>query len=650
MLRWLLLLNCLFIGCATAYNQKTPFVTKSNAPEKAMKSFRKGELAISQNEKADAIGHYKDALDIAPNFIDARIGLGNAYNANKNDKQGLEQFLKAIELDPTYKPKVLFVIASMQMRLEDYAGAAKHAQMLLDSDYKSQVVREKSEKIKRNALFIQEALKNPLPFDPQPLPPTINTTDSHEYLPSFSADGQQMIFTRVVRGNEDFYISIKKNDQWIPAEPIYSINTVGNEAAHTVTAAGDYIVFTACDRRDGFGSCDLYSAEKIDGKWTAPKNMGSPINTAGWDTQPSLSADGKYLFFASRRKESIGKSVDLYVCKRFEDGVWSKPVNLGEKINTAEDEASPFLHQDGKTLYFMSKGHPGMGDYDLYRVKQDKPFQWGEVENLGYPINTKDKEGALTISLDGTTGYFSRVAKQGDFFNGGKNDIFEFTMPESIRPEPVTYVKGVVVDAATRQPIEASVTLYPNDNPDDQTVIRSDNQGSFLLALASGKNYGLSVDQAGYLFYSDRFELTDPTGVLEPYVIEVPLQRIPTPAAPVAEVVPPKPIILKNVFFATGSAELQSASFTELNKLYDLLFESPDIRIQINGHTDDIGNDSDNQKLSEDRAASVKAYLVSKGISADRLDSRGYGETLPIADNTSAEGRAVNRRTEFVVL
>ena len=296
----------------------------------------------------------------------------------------------------------------------------------------------------------------------------------------------------------------------------------------------------------------------------------------------------------------------------------------------------------------MSKGYPGMGGFDLYKVRQEQPFKWGTVENIGYPINTKGDESTLYVSLDGKTGYYARKEAK----VGADHNIYFFEMPESIRPDPVTYVKGTVRDAATNQPIQANVLLYPSNNPKDETKVRTNSDGTFLLALPIGVDYSLAVDQKVYTYYSDRFEMGAGQSVDEPFLLVIPLQKIQVVTATTSssEVVKPKPIILKNVFFETGSAELRSESFIELDKLYQLLTETPTIRIQVNGHTDDVGDDGSNQTLSENRAKSVFQYLMGKGIEASRVLFKGYGETQPIADNISDEGRAQNRRTEFVIL
>ena len=296
----------------------------------------------------------------------------------------------------------------------------------------------------------------------------------------------------------------------------------------------------------------------------------------------------------------------------------------------------------------MSKGYPGMGGFDLFKVRQEQPFKWGVVENIGYPINTKGDESMLYVSLDGKTGYYARKESK----EGADHNIYYFEMPESIRPDPVTYVKGTVLDAATNRPVQANVLLYPSNNPKDETRVTTNPDGTFLLALPIGVDYSLAVDQAGYTFYSDRFEMGAGQSIDEPFLIDILLQMLQPVVTntPTAEVVKPKPIILKNVFFETGSADLRSESFLELNKLYQLLSESPTIRIQVNGHTDDVGDDQSNQTLSESRAKSVYQYLLGKGIKTSRVLYKGYGESQPIADNGTDEGKAQNRRTEFIIL
>ncbi|MEO0340526.1 MAG: OmpA family protein, partial [Bacteroidota bacterium] len=483
---------------------------------------------------------------------------------------------------------------------------------------------------------------NPLPFSPHKLPSSINTRDS-EYLPSFSADGTQLIYTAVRRGQEDFYFSQKIDGVWQEGEPIIGINTNNNEGAQTISGDGRTLIFTGCNRKDGFGSCDLYISYKREDYWSRPVNMGRGINSNNWESQPSLSANGRVLFFASTRSGGFGKS-DIYRAILGNDGMWSPPENLGPAINTNQDELGPFIHADGQTLYFVSNGHPGMGGIDLFKTEFLGDNAWDNPKNLGYPINTTGDESTLIVSLDGKLGYFAS-----NFSKSRKTtDIYEFELPEPLRPKPVTYLKAKVIDALTKAPLPADVELYEVATEAVQYANKADEAGLFLVSLPAGQRYGLNVSMENYLFHSEQFDLIEATSFDAPYDLLIELQPIIPPA--IAKEDAPKPIILKNIFFETASAALLPESTKELQRLYQLLIDNPSMNIQINGHTDDIGKDEDNLTLSRNRAEAVYNYLITQGIVKDRLSFKGYGESIPIESNDSAPGRQANRRTEFVVV
>ncbi|MBT8220727.1 MAG: PD40 domain-containing protein [Bacteroidia bacterium] len=640
----LILFVILSLTFSSLYGQS--YRDKTNVSEKVKKPYRKGLEFMDQGDYEKSIGAFSTSIKLCPTFIDAYYYRGGLYYELNQLANARMDLLKVVELNPKYKPKVLYTLGTLEWKMNEFDVSIEHLNQFVASEFKSTTLKNKASRLLENVKFAKKAVEDPLSFDPQPMSNAINT-DLPEYLPSFTADGNQLIFTRVINGQEDFYITEKKDGQWITAEPIRNINTPGNEAAQTVSADGRVIIFTACGRREGFGSCDLYIAEFINGAWTAPRNMGPGVNSYDWDSQPSLTADGQFLYFTSKRKGGQG-GTDIYICKRFEDGIWSKPVNLGPSVNTPYADESPFIHADGKTLYFMSTGYPGMGDYDLYMVRQEQSFKWGEVRNLGYPINTKGKEGALVVSLDGTRGYYAHEGKSENNYH----DIYEFELPEPIRPDPVTYVKGKVIHAHTGNPILASVKLFKTGNEKSEQFILTDNEGNFLVCLPIGATYSLTVDKPGYTFYSDRFELAKSRTIDKPFLLEIPLQELKVLAAASSneEEIKTEPIILKNVLFETASAELLEESSTELDRLFQMMQEAPDTRIQISGHTDDVGNDEDNLLLSENRAKAVYTYLVNKGIDKKRMQSKGFGETQPIADNTTDEGRSLNRRTEFVIL
>ncbi|MFT5801262.1 MAG: outer membrane protein OmpA-like peptidoglycan-associated protein, partial [Nonlabens sp.] len=430
--------------------------------------------------------------------------------------------------------------------------------------------------------------------------------------------------------------------------------------AQSISADGKLLVFTACTRRDGYGSCDLYFSEVIDGRWTKVANMGKEINSRARETQPSLSADGKAIYFSSNRGGGQGE-MDIWVSKRDEDGAWGIPENLGEVINTTGVDRAPFIHQDGQTLYFMSDGHEGMGGHDLFYSRLENEV-WGKPKNLGYPINTEADEGTLVISLDGKTAYFAtdrnkpgKRGKEEEYMGKVDLDLFSFELYEEARPQPVTYVKATVRDAATRKKLAgAKVAFTDLETEKSHAFSTTDSDGEFLVCLPLGKNYSLNVTKEEYIFHSENFALDKINNLDKPFLLDIELQPVPiltaVPTSTEGALAEGKPIILKNVFFETGSAELKTASLLELNRLKKLLTDHPTLVIRINGHTDNIGSDEDNLTLSNNRAKAVNDYLIINGISGDRLSYKGFGETKPISNNEIPEGRQSNRRTEFVVI
>jgi len=489
---------------------------------------------------------------------------------------------------------------------------------------------------------------NPVSFNPIPVRGGINSPEHLEYFPNLSVDGQRMIFTRRVnRKEEDFYLSERTADgSWSTARPLQGVNTEFDEGAQSITADGNYLVFTACGRPDGAGSCDLYETYKNDEEaWSVPRNLGSTINSRDYESQPSVSADGQLLFFSSKRPGGLG-GADLYVSGRLPKGRWSDPVNLGPTINTPGNDQYPFWASDGKTLFFTSDGHPGLGGDDLFRAELTSDNKWTSPVNLGYPINTSDNETNLFVALGGEVAYFSKGKR---LPGSGKIDvdIYQFDLPPALRPAAATYVEATVTDAETGRPLRASVRLRTTDQTAPPTTRQTDDSGGFLAVLPAGKDYALTVDHPGYLFFTDRFVLAEGFTQEDPYQLNIKLRPVKavvnTPKTDEAD----GSIAFRNVLFASGSAELLPVSEDELNRLAELLTKASGLEVVIAGHTDDVGGDATNQQLSEDRAAAVKDYLVGKGIVESRITTAGYGETRPVANNNSEEGRARNRRTTF---
>ena len=473
-------------------------------------------------------------------------------------------------------------------------------------------------------------------------------------MPSLTADEQTLFITVLVPKDpnqpqnlrnlqEDFYISDREGEQWGKRKNLGPpVNTEGNEGAQCISADGNFLFFTACQEefgyaggRKGYGSCDLFLSQKVGGKWTAPMNAGAPVSTKYWDTQPCLNADGTVLYFISNRPGGKG-GMDIWRSTLKNDGTWSNPENLGDSVNTAGNEESPFLHPDGQTFFFASDGHPGLGNSDLFMVKLKENGKFSGPVNLGYPINTKKDERDMVVSATGKFALFSSE-REGGF---GGQDIYSFELPASVRPVPVSYVRGKVFSAETKNGLSSQIELIDLESGKVvQQIVSEPGSGNYLVCLPTGRNYALNVSKNGYLFHSENFSLAKSNST-KPYQLNVGLN--PLKAG--------EKVVLKNIFFKTASFELEKSSTVELDKLVDFLKKNASVKIELGGHTDNVGDKKSNQLLSENRAKSVMNYLVSNGIDASRLSASGYGDSQPVQSNDTEEGRAANRRTEFKIL
>lgn len=654
-MRFTLICSLLLLLPATLCAQEE-YSNLNNAKGKVRKQYENARTFLQYGSYDQALAELDDALRIDDRFIDAYILQGDILYDRQQYALAETQFEKALNIDPNYQSLVLYKVGFAEWRQEKFDEAADHLAAYLDSDPRSDRQREIANSMLEGSRFAAEAMRNPVPFTPTRMSPNINTEDA-EYLPALTADGQTFIFTRVVNNQEDFYVSNWTKDGWGLAVPLQQINTPLNEGGQTISADGRFLIFTACNRREGVGRCDLFYAEKINGNWTDVQALPRPVNTGAWESQPSISANRTELFFSSDRGGGQGKK-DIWVSTRQANGRWSVPENLGPNVNTTGNDKAPFIHPDGKTLYFMSDGHPGMGGFDLYRVQRQADGSWGEVQNLGYPINSTKDEGVLTVSLDGKTAYFA--SDRSDLNKPEPEatnvplipsyDIYTFPLYEAMRPEAVTYVHATVVEKGTMKPLQVAVSIRDVEQENAMSLTFStDNEGEFLTTLPVGQNYALNVQKPGYLFYSDYFALAEENAFNgEPF--ELYIELVPVPESVGVELEAEQPIVLKNVFFASGSATLKPSSVPELQLLYQILIENAQLRIELRGHTDNVGSDQDNQTLSENRAKAVYQYLIDRGIEANRLQYQGFGESQPVDSNDSPEGRRNNRRTEFVIL
>ena len=476
---------------------------------------------------------------------------------------------------------------------------------------------------------------------------TINTTFP-EYAPVISADGSMMVFTsrrpvtekeikKGKQGMENVYVSYydEKKRKWGEAKRFSeSINQPGrHNSAIALSNDGQRMLLYRDDKN---GNGDIYESVLEGEEWSNPVKLPEPINSDDHESSASISPDGHTIYFVSNRKGGQGGR-DIWKCMQDNDGKWGKEENLGSVINTPEDEEGIFIHPDGKTIYFSSKGHKSTGGYDIFKSVLDNGT-WTTPVNLGAPINTPDDDLYFVITADGKTGYYAS-AKTGGI---GEKDIYQiFPIEKKRKKGPrLTLFKGIVIDKLTSVPLESDIEITDNEKNQIISKIKSNSAtGKFLISLPSGKNYGINVKKEGYLFYSDNLTIPD-TAAYKEIIKTIPLEKL---------IVGSK-IVLKNIFYDFDKATLRPESVSELDRLLELLHNNTTMKIELSSHTDSKGTDDYNMKLSQARAQSVVDYLINKGINKDRLVAKGYGESQPIATNDTDEGRQMNRRSEFKIL
>ena len=608
------------------------------------------------------------ALEKDPKFTEAYLVLAEFYQTMKKHKEAITAYEAAIALNPHHSAtgSTFFYIATSQAAVGDYDAAIKNLDYYISNRNANPEMVNQAYAMKRNCEFASNALKNPSQFTPINMGPGINTADP-EYFPTITVDGKTILFTRriddervpVYKEQEDFYVSqLSDRNIWGTAAPMPpNVNSILNEGAPTISADGKSLIFVACsgqsndmdygEARTGKGSCDLFYTKKLGKAWSNPVNIPGNVNSFSWESQPSLSADGKTLYFIRRvSKRGEANDTDIFVVKLKENGTWGTPERLSNSVNTPAAEESVLIHPDGKSLYFASRGHYGMGGSDLFVSRLDENGSWSKPVNLGYPINTASDENSLMVSPDGEIGFFASD-RSGGF---GELDIYWFNMPENMRPTKTLYFEGKVFDITNNKPLAGKFRLIDLKTGKEVIYSEADNvNGEFMVSLPINCDYALNVSYPGYNFFSQNFNMTNPEG-LEAIHMDVPM-------IPVTSDVP---TILKNVFFDLASANLRPTSFVELNKLRDFLIINATIKIELGGHTDTRGDATENQVLSNNRAKAVYDYLVKEGIVATRLSYKGYGESVNInsdaaisklvSEKEKEAAHQENRRTEYKII
>lgn len=600
-------------------------------------------------------GNYKQAILLlektiatSPDNQDAIYYLASSYNNTGEHQKAWERFKLLEKLNANYDPWFYLeagIAANKTNQWDESLRVLTQFKNRYSRSSKSARARHRADYLIYYAMQAKVLALQPVVMkEPVALPAPVNSPQG-DYLPMLDPTGSKLYFTSkrlggfsnesegVKEGDEDLYFTIRSNGNWgapqLLPEPL---NSAGNDGAASFSADGQMMIFGACGREDGVGSCDLYFSVLEGTQWSKPENMGNVVNSADWDAHSTLSADGTKIIFSSGRAGGYGGE-DLYMVERNPFGQWGVPSNLGPMINTPFSEMSPFLSQDGKTLYFSSDGHPGFGGADIFKSVFENG-KWSTPVNLGKPLNGKGDDRYFTIGGSGEKGYFSSSGESGEF------KIYEIEIPEEMRPQPSIVVEGVVTNAKTHALVSAYV-MVEDINTGELIAINKSNSatGKYLVVLPAGRTYSVSANKEGFFFYSQRFDVPLTSSFKE---ISQNIQLNPIEKG--------AKVILNNIFFETGKATLTAQSRLELQKAVDLMKKNPSMIVEIGGHTDNVGDDASNMKLSHDRAKSVREYLVNAGIAPGRLQAKGYGEQNPVADNNSEEGRQANRRTEFVIL
>ena len=615
------------------------FHTRSN---RALKYYDLGKrdydmLYMDRAEKSLLVAVSEDEK-----FYEAHILLGQLYSDTGDWEKSVKHYRNAIAIDSLYFTPALYSLGKAEQRTGRYASSKAHLEAYLKQPKTSSRLRAEAATLISNCIFALSYSGNIFSNNPRSVGDSVNTV-LDEYWPSVTGDGSELIFTREVKRaggygrdrQEDFYISRWSDGYWGTAKNAGTpLNTAGNEGAQSIASDGRSMYFTACDRNDGHGRCDIYYSAFDGKKWSPGVNAGSPVNSPYWESQPSINSNGRMLFFVSNRPGGIG-GMDIWYSVGKTNGKWNNPVNPGKTVNTTGDEFSPFIYFNGKTLYFPSNGRESFGGFDIYSTNLNPDSTWTDPVNLGPSVNTPSDETGLVIESSGSRAFFSSVREKAM----GK-DIFYIDLPENVRPEPVSYLKGTVIEKSTGKPLRAAFEL--TDLTNKQVVIASQtgNDGGFFVCLPSGCSYGLNVSADGFMIYSENFDFEDGYSSAEPYLKTIKLNNIRKGEF----------MRMYNVFYDTDSWKLLESSAPELENLLEFLTVNSTVVVEVGGHTDSDGTVEHNQVLSERRALSVKEYLVKRGISPARIFSHGYGESKPVSDNETPAGKRLNRRTEITIL
>lgn len=614
--------------------------------EKWLKKVEKSEISGEQRM------FLRKAVESDPSCVEAQFLLAKKTWLAERFDESLQAFEAVAQLCPEYSPYTYFYMGKIKYKL----GLVPEAVAAWEKFLTFEDVSDASyDEVKRYLpLWKKESdlKKHPVPFAPKAVADIC--TEKDEYSASLAPDNKYIYFTRKELrkprggiagssaepiGVEIFYRSKKKaNGDWELGEEMpRPFNMEHTNGAASVTADNKIMYFVVCTN-NAAEACDIWTSYWDKYRWAPLRNLGGVVNSSTWDSQPTVSYDGNTMIFASARGGGLG-GTDLYISTRDELGRWGKPENLGPVINSEQNELTPFLHSDSQTLYFSSKGHKGLGGYDIFYTKRNSDGSWQEPTNIGYPINTEGDEVSFFVSLDGETGFFSTnqlSLPNGTRLGKGGLDLFSFALHPAARPEKVMLIKGALEDPEGNA--LGGIIEVKNETTQEITRLQADStDGSFVAIVAANSEHRVTVQSEGLAYASTTIKPKEKTAETQ----------VKLSSGPIKEGAAYR---LQDIVFATNSSELNQAAIKNIQGFGEWLAKKPKLRVGIHGHTDNVGQAAQNQELSQARADAVKAYLLSMGIDEQRLESKGFGQSEPVADNATEEGRAKNRRTEFVIL
>ncbi|REG81561.1 OmpA family protein [Algoriphagus antarcticus] len=613
---------------------------------RAIKMYREGEELTLSRQYDAAIGKYQDAIKREASFLEAYVKLtqlqltkGELDIAEITALAGKSR-LSGKNSTQKHRADIGWVLTHVYLKQGRFKEA--HDEFVATDPFFDASFRTLPNylKMKEQMDFLALQLGNFRPIEKEKLPAPLNEFQL-QYFPVLTADGEQILFTKrdgIGNNNkEDIFMAfVSPEGNWSkPQSVAQAINSPYNEGTCSVTADGNILIYTSCDAPDSEGSCDLYIAYKLNGMWQRPKNMGKNVNSRSWDSQPSLSADGRILFFSSNRKGGFGGN-DIWYSVMQNDATWSEAKNLGDVVNTSKDEISPFMFFNNEILFFSSDGHPGFGGMDIQMSKVVNG-EFTKPENLGLPINDQLDQVALFITAQKDYAYFTELTTSEREHD--RSLLYRFKFPDEISlGENLTVTEGKVLNSKTGEPIDATLSLVSLTNDSTLYMFKADGKtGAFTMLYPDKAISGLYVEKKGFIpkiYNVERDKIKN--------VKDLKVELVPVAAG--------EEFVFENVFFEFDEYSLKSESISSLKRLVKFLTENPNVNILITGHTDNVGSTSYNQNLSLNRAKSVQEFLMSQGFHPGRVLVEGKGDKDPMVPNDNPQNQALNRRITIRVL